>query len=61
MSLLPLPTKWDRARRALAPLCKRAMSGDVPTDVELLEAAVAAYGLNVEDLEPLLSWERHCD
>jgi len=37
------------------------MSGDVPTDVELLEAAVAAYGLNVEDLEPLLSWERHCD
>lgn len=61
MSLLPLPTHWDRARRELAPLCKRAMSGDVPTDAELLEAALTAYGLNVEDLEPLLSWERHCD
>lgn len=60
MSLLPLPTEWDRARRMLAPLCKRAMSGDIPTDAELLEAAVAAYGLSIEELEPLLSWERHC-
>jgi hypothetical protein len=60
MSLLPLPTNWDRARRGLAPLCKRAMSGDVPTDAELLEAAIGAYGLSVEELEPLLSWERHC-
>ena len=57
MSLLPL-RKWERARRELAPLCTRAMSGDVPTDAELLEAALAAYGLSVEELEPLLSWER---
>ena len=61
MSLLPLPTEWDRARSELAPLCKHAMSGDIPTDAELLEAAIAAYGLSVEELEPLLSWERHCD
>jgi hypothetical protein len=61
MSLLPLPTQWERARGELAHLCKRAMSGDVPTDAELLEAAVAAYGLSIEELEPLLSWERHCD
>ena len=61
MSLLPLPTKWDRARHELAPLCKRAMAGDVPTDRELLEAAINAYSLSVEELEPLLAWERHCD
>jgi len=61
MSLLPLPTNWDRARRELAPLCKRARSGDVPTDAELLEAVIGAYGVSVEEIEPLLSWERHCD
>jgi hypothetical protein len=61
MSLFPLPTEWDRARSELAPLCQRAMSGDVPTYADLLEAAVAAYGLSLEQLEPLLSWERHCD
>jgi hypothetical protein len=61
MSLFPLPTDWERARSELAPLYKRAMSGDVPTDAELLHAAIDAYGLRVDELEPLLSWERHCD
>jgi len=61
MSVLPLPRKWDRARRDLAPLCKRAMSGDVPTDAELLAAALDAYGLRVEEFHPLLSWVSRCD
>jgi len=61
MSLFPLPANWDLARRELTPLCMRAMSGDVPSEAELLDAALVAYGLNVEDVEPLLSWIRRCD
>jgi hypothetical protein len=61
MSLLPLPANWDLARRELTPLCMRAMSGDVPTDAELLSATLAAYALSVGHVEALLSWVRRCD
>lgn len=61
MSLFPLPIEWERARHELAPLCKRAMSGDAPTDAELLAAALAAYELSLEDVQPLLSWTNRCD
>jgi SAM-dependent methyltransferase len=61
MSLVPLPANWALARRELTPLCMRAMAGDVPTDAELLNAALSTYELTVEDVDPLLSWERRCD
>jgi hypothetical protein len=56
MSLLPIPARWHLARRVLAPLCERAMSGDIPTDAELLEAALDAYEVSLEDIDPLLTW-----
>ena len=56
MSLLPLPRDWKRAREQLAPLCERAMLGDVPPSDELLNAALTAYELRLRDIQPLLSW-----
>jgi hypothetical protein len=61
MSLLPLPSEWGSARELLAPLGARAMSGDVPSDDELLAATLDAYGMTIADIQPLLSWTSDCD
>jgi hypothetical protein len=61
MSLLPLPNDWQSAREQLAPLGARAMSGDVPSSVELLNAALNAYRLTLSHVQPLLSWTADCD
>ena len=61
MSLLPIPNDWSRARAQLAPLGERGTAGEIPSDAELLEATVAAYGLTCKDMEPLLSWTTNCD
>jgi hypothetical protein len=61
MSLLPLPSEWGSARELLAPLGARAMSGDVPSEDELLAAALDAYDVTAADIEPLLSWTSDCD
>jgi hypothetical protein len=61
MSLLPIPRDWRRARDVLAPLGERAMLGDVPPHDELLDAALGAYGLELRDVQPLLSWMVPCD
>jgi hypothetical protein len=61
MSLLPLPNDWQSAREQLAPLGARAMSGDVPSSVELLNAALNAYRLTLSHVQPLLSWTTDCD
>ena len=61
MSLLPIPKEWRRARDLLAPLGERATLGDVPSQSELLDAALSAYGLEVHDVQPLLSWMVPCD
>jgi N-6 DNA Methylase len=61
MSMLPLPRDWDRAHGQLAPLGARAMSGDVPSDSELLLAALDSYRLRLSDIQPLLSWTSDCD
>jgi hypothetical protein len=61
MSLLPLPSEWESARELLAPLGARAMSGDVPSDDELLAATLDAYGVTIADIQPLLSWMSDCD
>ena len=61
VALLPLPTRWNRARRILAPLGERAIEGDIPTDAELLDAALEAYRLDREIIQPLLSWSTDWD
>jgi hypothetical protein len=61
VSLLPVPKDWDHARTKLAPLGARALSGDIPSDAELLAASVEAYRLTLSDEEPLLSWNRDSD
>lgn len=61
MSLLPLPKDWHRARGPLAALGERAILGDPPTHDEMLIAALTAYGLELRDVDPLLSWMVPCD
>lgn len=61
VSLLPLPREWECAREHLAPLGARGMSGDAPSDTELLRAALDAYRLTLEDVQPLLSWTSASD
>jgi hypothetical protein len=61
MSLFPLPADWERARERLAPIGARAMSGDVPSDDELLAGALDAYRVTLPEIQPLLSWTSDCD
>jgi hypothetical protein len=61
MSLLPLPSDWEWARERLTPLGARAVSGEVPSDDELLAATLDAYRLTLADVQPLLSWTCGCD
>jgi hypothetical protein len=61
MSLLPMPRDWNRARERLAPIGERAMLGEVPPHDEMLNAALSAYGLQLRDIQPLLSWMGPCD
>jgi hypothetical protein len=61
MSLLPIPNDWQRACVHLAPLGESAAAGDIPSEAELLRAAVDAYGVSVKDVEALLSWTKSCD
>jgi hypothetical protein len=56
MSLLPLPAAWQRARTLLAPLGERARLGALPTEIELLDASLAAYGLDADVVAPLVAW-----
>lgn len=56
MALLPLPCDWTRARAVLVPLGELGMSGDIPSDADLLAGAVDAYGLTTKDIQPLLTW-----
>ena len=61
MALLPLPIRWERARRILAPLGARAMQGEIASDADLLDAVLEAYRLDRHRVEPLLSWSTDCD
>ena len=56
LSLLPLPADWTRARPILAPLAERALCDCPPSDVELLEASLDAYGLQRTLVAPLVAW-----
>jgi len=61
MSMLPIPTDWDRARRILAPLGEQAGRGEIPGDSDLLDAVLDAYRLDRTAVQPLLSWGTGCD
>ena len=56
LSLLPVPSNWERARNVLASVwpCGNVDAG--PTDRALLDAALAAYGLDGDDVAPLVAW-----
>jgi hypothetical protein len=56
VALLPVPSDWDRARDVLAPIGERARLGERPTEIELLDASLAAYQLDAEDVAPLVAW-----
>ena len=61
MAMLPITTRWGRVRKVLAPLGERAMAGDIPSDADLLDAALDAYCLPREKVQPLLDWGIACD
>jgi hypothetical protein len=56
VGLLPLPHDWPRARSLLAPLAERAIDGDPPGALELLDVVCAAYRLKQAEVAPLLAW-----
>ena len=56
LSVLPVPTSWERARDALCSIGERALADTPPSDAELLDAAVHAYGLRVSHVSALLDW-----
>lgn len=54
---LPVPGDWLRARVLLAPLGRRRAGGDVPSPDEQLAVVASAYGVEVEQVAPLLAWQ----
>jgi hypothetical protein len=56
LSLFPLPSDWERARRPLAELGRNAMAGNPPSDAELLDAVTRAYDLRPLHVAALLDW-----
>jgi hypothetical protein len=56
VALLPMPHDWPRARSLLAPIAERAIDGEPPSALELLDAVCAAYRLKQADVAPLLAW-----
>ncbi|HEX5073596.1 MAG TPA: DNA methyltransferase [Gemmatimonadaceae bacterium] len=56
VSLLPLPSPWNRARQHLIAVGERALLGRPPSDADLLEATVLAYGLRLSAVNALLDW-----
>jgi hypothetical protein len=56
LALLPVPRDWLRARDILAPLGAAARNGGAPTNLELMDACLAAYGVNRSLVAPLVAW-----
>ncbi|MEO7963537.1 MAG: hypothetical protein ABIT38_06455, partial [Gemmatimonadaceae bacterium] len=53
---LPIPNDWARARTILAPLARRGVAGEVVSEGELLDAAIAAYRVRASAVRPLVEW-----
>lgn len=56
VALMPIPHDWAHAVGVLAPVSERALRGDVPSQHELLVAALRAYRLSRKSVEALVSW-----
>lgn len=56
LSLLPLPAAWDRERDVLAAVGEQAHAGRPPSDADLLDIVVRAFGLRPATVAPLLDW-----
>jgi hypothetical protein len=56
MSLLPVPSDWNHARDLLAPLGEAGARGVAPSDQELLDASLAAYGADQRDFAAMVAW-----
>jgi N-6 DNA Methylase len=56
MSLLPVPREWSRVRGALASLGESGASGRAPSDQDLLEASLLAYGADRRTMAALIAW-----
>ena len=56
MSLLPVPRDWNRARDILAPLGEAGARGEAPSDQELLDASLAAYGADRREHAAMVAW-----
>ena len=52
LSLLPTPTDWKRVRKRLAPLAE----GAPPSNRVLLQAALDAYRVAIDDVSALIAW-----
>jgi len=58
MSLLPLPRDWAAARQILSPIGAAAMTGNPPSDHDLMQAVLLAYGLSFDDVAALIEWSQ---
>jgi hypothetical protein len=56
LSLLPLPTPWERARDVLAPIGERAAAGAPLSNADLLDVVTRAFGLRPAAVTALLDW-----
>ena len=56
MSILPLPSDWERAVSLLAPVGSRAIDGCPPTPDELQSVVLEAYRLCGDEVAPLMKW-----
>lgn len=56
LSLMPRPADWPRARGILAPLAAAGRRGRPPSESDLFDASVAAYGLERDEVAPLVAW-----
>jgi hypothetical protein len=56
MSLLPVPSDWERARDLLAPLGEAGAGGRPPAEQDLFDAALLAYGADRQAMAALVAW-----
>jgi len=56
-ALLPVPAAWSRARSLLGPSGAVPCAGEPPSTRELLDAALLAYGVEMSEIAPLLTWK----
>jgi hypothetical protein len=56
LSLLPIPRNWERARETLRSVWPSRSTDAMPTERELLDVSLEAYGLVADAVAPLVAW-----